>query len=644
MQLYRHNRRTRDRRFQASNWRCNARCYARITIFAVLLPTGQRLVFADEVGANPQAAEASSTTEGAAAAKSNVETLIRDLGSPQYTARRAAANELRRIGPDAFDPLFAATENPDPEIAASANYLLRQIPVRWVHNDDTPAVRRILRNYGESPDESRMADVLQLAILPKREGLAPLCRIARFDRSPLVSRTAAVAVIWPDSKSARRAPIDPETIEREIGPSKRTAATWLRQASAQLREPSTVATNWQRFIDEEAARLEQNSDETSATILVGLMWNLADVYRRTENLPAMSQLVERMVALENDNPEGVAVAILMWLVEEKSWTSVENLLDRHPERFARGKQPLYAAAIARKQLGKNDVAEELAERASREEATEALGAFEIAKDLEYRDLYEWAVREHRRTIDSERIDSHESIVARVTLASLLHDHEEDQQAADVLAPLVKANADAKLALNYERVRSVMLDRYVIGIPEKKELAAQYHFYLAGAHRAAKNWQLERDELLLAIRFDPDDSDVLIAMYRVPESNEKWKADVRQRITNMEAAFQRQIDAAPDSAQNYNQWAWLISNTEGDYQKAIRYSHKSLELSTTMGESASASFLDTLGRCYYAAGDFENAVKYQRQAVEKVAYLKTMSRQLALFEKALAEKNAGGASR
>jgi len=641
MQFHRQYARNRVGRLWTFNWRCIAFCGAQATLLAVTLAAGKSQAFADEVDVNSQA----NTKSGA---KANVEKLIRELGSPQYTARRAAANELRRIGPDAFDSLFTATEDADPEIAASANYLLRQIPVRWVHNDDTPAVRRILRNYGASTDDSRLADIRELTMLPKREGLASLCRIARFDRSPLISRTAALAVIWPDSKSARRAPIDPEVIDREIGPSMRTASTWLRQTAGQLREPSEVAATWQRFIDEEAARLEQNSEETSAEILVGLMWNLADIYRRTENQPAMSQLIEHMVALESDNPEGVAVAVLMWLVEEKSWASVENLLDRHPEQFARGKQPLYAAAIARKQLGKIDVAEELAERASREEVAETLGAFVIAMDLEYRDLYEWAAREHRRTIDRELIDAPESIVARVRLANLLHDHEEDQQAADVLAPLVKANADPTKASIYDRVRSVMLDRYVIGIPEKKQLAAQYHFYLACAHHAAKNWQLERDELLLAIKFDPTDTDVLIAMHRVPEPNEdkpneEWKNNVRQRIKNMEAAFQREIDADPDNAQNYNQWAWLISNTEGDFQKAIRYSHKSLELNTH-GESASASFLDTLGRCYYAAGDYENAVKYQRQAVEQVSYLKTMTRQLALFEKALAEKDAGGASR
>jgi hypothetical protein len=55
-----------------------------------------------------------------------IEKLIDELGHPRFTVRRAAANELRRIGPEAFDLLHAATAHTDPEVAASARYLLRQ--------------------------------------------------------------------------------------------------------------------------------------------------------------------------------------------------------------------------------------------------------------------------------------------------------------------------------------------------------------------------------------------------------------------------------------------------------------------------------------------------------------------------------------
>ena len=129
--------------------------------------------------------------------------------------------------------------------------------------------------------------------------------------------------------------------------------------------------------------------------------------------------------------------------------------------------------------------------------------------------------------------------------------------------------------------------------------------------------------------------MLIAMYRFPEEDAKWKDSVRERLRQLTQKFQQQIDEDPTDPSPYNQWAWLVSNTEGDFQKAIRYSHRSLELNTK-GESGEASFLDTLGRCYFAAGDFENAVKYERMAVAKIDYMQVMQRQLALFEKALAE--------
>jgi tetratricopeptide (TPR) repeat protein len=175
------------------------------------------------------------------------------------------------------------------------------------------------------------------------------------------------------------------------------------------------------------------------------------------------------------------------------------------------------------------------------------------------------------------------------------------------------------------------------LPPGDSVACRYHFYRANQFHDEKDWQREREELERAIKLDRTDADVLIAMYRLPEADEAWRKSTLARIRALSHEFQQEIDEAPNNPTPYNQWAWLVANTEGDYQKAIRYSHRSIELIPPgAGESASASFLDTLGRCYYAAGDFENAVKYQRQAVEKIEHMQVMQRQLALFEKALAE--------
>ena len=83
----------------------------------------------------------------------------------------------------------------------------------------------------------------------------------------------------------------------------------------------------------------------------------------------------------------------------------------------------------------------------------------------------------------------------------------------------------------------------------------------------------------------------------------------QRIQKLSRKIEEEIDDNPNKPIAYNQWAWLIANTEGDYPKAVRYSRRSLEL-----EPDTASFLDTLGRCYYSAGDYEKAVESQREAV------------------------------
>jgi tetratricopeptide (TPR) repeat protein len=84
------------------------------------------------------------------------------------------------------------------------------------------------------------------------------------------------------------------------------------------------------------------------------------------------------------------------------------------------------------------------------------------------------------------------------------------------------------------------------------------------------------------------------------------------------------------AQSNNEYAWLIGNTVGDYRKAIECSQKSLELIPDYWP-----YQDTLGRCYFAAGDYKNAVHYQKLAVAQAPYMQQMKRQLKQFEDALA---------
>jgi hypothetical protein len=465
--------------------------------------------------------------------------LIRQLGHPRYTARRSAANQLRQIGPEAFDLLHAAASDPDPEVAASARYLLRQITVRWVRTDDPPGLRRLLLDYGNLGDETRTARVAMLARLDHGEGAAGLCRIARFDRSPLVSRQAALAVIRPEADGPPRLPLDPEVIEQELGSSTRVAAAWLRQYARQARDPASSIVAWQSMIAEEMARLEQHTDETSTDIALGLLWNLADLNRELGRHEAVVETADQMIAIDDERRERTAVDLVEWMAKHKSWNVLDGFLSKHQSRLEQAKRPLYAIALARAAAGKNELADQLAERAVGLDPQSPLEGFMTAKELEEHNQFEWAKREYRRVLDKQKVIAHEAILARIELADMLFDHNDFEAAADTLFPLVKAlQENEKIGQLYAEIQRYDYHQYRLALPDADTLACRYHAYRAGQYRQLQDWQRERDELQLAIKFDKTDADVLIAMYRVPEADDAWRASVRQQIARRSARRRR----------------------------------------------------------------------------------------------------------
>jgi tetratricopeptide (TPR) repeat protein len=166
----------------------------------------------------------------------------------------------------------------------------------------------------------------------------------------------------------------------------------------------------------------------------------------------------------------------------------------------------------------------------------------------------------------------------------------------------------------------------------RPLRTQREYFTACHLEGQEDYVGQRRHLEKAFQLNSQDPDVLIAMYKLKDVDDRYKEKVLGRINRAVASVEQIIESEPDEAEGYNHYAWLVSNTVGDYDKAVRYSLKSLEL-----EPDTPSYLDTLGRCYFAAGDLENAVKYQRQAVEMHPQVQVMRRQLEQFEKALAEK-------
>src|SRR5690606_29281708 len=97
--------------------------------------------------------------------------LVEELGHPEFSRRERAQAELERLGLVAFDALRAAQQHEDIEIALRARYLVRRLQVRWYDEHDPPAVRRVLREYGQQSESERRSRMERLASLDDAVGI-----------------------------------------------------------------------------------------------------------------------------------------------------------------------------------------------------------------------------------------------------------------------------------------------------------------------------------------------------------------------------------------------------------------------------------------------------------------------------------------
>jgi len=189
-----------------------------------------------------------------------------------------------------------------------------------------------------------------------------------------------------------------------------------------------------------------------------------------------------------------------------------------------------------------------------------------------------------------------------------------------------------------------------------KLRSTVNFYAAchfnSIHDAEQEWKF----LQAAHNQERTDSDILIAMYRASEKNEQRRQEVVEYIGQAAEQLVRRINSQADDIQSYNEYAWLIGNTIGDYDKAIAYSQKSIEL-TMEGrrefegneevlslwpgsmDKEPAGLIDTLAHCYAGKGDYESAVKHQSHAAKLDPHSMAIINALDEFKAKLAESRA-----
>ena len=594
---------------------------------AVFLVNG--VIAADAPG---QADSPSHQNSESPSAKDQIDLLIKQLGDKNYYVRQRAQESLAKIGFDAFDALTVATTNDDLEIASRAKYLLRLMRVEWTADNDPLDVKRCLQNYEFEEPQSRELKMRALASLPNGAGIAALCRLVRFEKSLLLSKTAAVTLlnsrITADPPGADLA----ETVRKSLADCRRPGAAWLSAWLRLGREPDAALRDWTRLID---AEQKQPANESSPDIVGALLrFQIVRLKKLGKTDEAMAA-IQRLVALEPGNSETMA-ELLDWLVRQKAWKAVDELASRFPAQFAAEPGLLYSLAQAYVEQGRKEAAEETALRAFHlnpgKQQRQLIHHLMAAQHLRQQGQFAWARREFEHVAETHDGVEHDDLTAMALsmLAEMLHDQGQDMNAANALGKIIAAIDSGKIAnpeLNGRR---------------PSEVRARMHYFAACHWDAKGDAKKHREAVDKAIKADPTDVDVLIACYRLPDPSPDYRVKVL-RLIKRSIKESRDLIAATQAASEHNaeesglatacnQLAWLVGNTEGDLDEALRYSQKSVELKPDEG-----GFHDTLARVYFARGDLRNAVQEQAKAAELEPYSGLIQRQLDFFRKKLEEK-------
>jgi tetratricopeptide (TPR) repeat protein len=582
--------------------------------------------------ATNSAAESTPPPTAPDASKETVQKLIAQLGDEQYAVRRHAEEELVRLGPEAFDQLKAAEDAADLEVAERAKYIIQRMRVDWIRPEDSAEIRRTLARYGDLSESERVKRITKLNELKDGEGLPALCRIARLEPAPAVARRAALTILGRQPSAGGKLPV--AACLQELSTSQRAPVAWIKLWLRELTDRRSTLADWSKAIDSEVGLLKEESPETTQEIVYTLLKRRLDLCNDLHLVDETTAALLQIVELFNDKeaPGRFVVDLpwaLKWIIEHKRWDVLEQVQKQRGDELHATPEMVYYLAGAEFRAGRESEGEKLAKSAFDMKNT-AIGRLRAARELADLGFVDWLQREYRRVITDSPVVSRESLAAREGLAVWLHDREDFKGAADLLGEFFDAMKDDKAARQ-------KLTQELNGRQDLSFYAAKREFYMACYYEAQKQYDKQREALLKAIRLYEDDPDVLIAMYRSKEADPAFREQTLTRIRDMSQRVKQMSDQDPDTPEWHNEWAWLIANTEGDYAKAVEHSLRSLEI-----KPDEPSYLDTLGRCYYAAGELEKAVQSQRKAVELAPHYQVMRRQLAQFERELAAKTGASA--
>ena len=572
-------------------------------------------------------------------APESIAQLIEQLGDSDYNRRESAAAALKAIGPAAVDALLAAAEmSTDLEVSLRARWIVEAIPLEMPH--DPPEVAKLLERF-KSPEAGVRAQAMRrLLRVDGDAGIEPLARIVRLDRSASGSRLAAALLVrewrpddpfWPGLRGR---------ITAGIGTSERPAARFLRglvafseaaPAEKEQREKSLAA------VETALADLGKSTDgptlaeqsDLDATILLETQTIFerchAQLLRAAGRRDAAGAAAKKLLAERLGDGDGDlealvndAVSTLAWATESGLPEAVEALADR-PELIRDHAILGFAAAAAEKARGNQPQAESLAADAFEKTDGDFAARLQAGIMLAKWGCADWAIRCYAALVEDPQAPPEQLSLAATVYGELLHDLEREDEAARCLGRFLEA-LDRKAGGNPAQIPP-QLGR------DPQSTKSRMHFFESCAAALRGDGAARRQAAELAVAAYPKDVDALIALYTLPDNSPEQKAEAVGKIKKALQRIESEIRAVPDDANGYNEYAWLVANTEGDVAKATKYSKLSLVRSFD-----NASYLDTLAHCRAAGGDYKGAIRTQSLASRQEPHNRTIKRNLARFEK------------
>ena len=604
--------------------------------------------------------------------KVEIERALRQLGSPDFHVRQRARETLARIGPPAWTELRKAQHHPDLEIAIQAKYLLQGLYITGPEPGDPVAAHELLDDYANQSEFVRRQRITQLARITDQATVNLLARIAQREASDRISESAALAILGRDIPHGRGEREElAAAIENGCPVGDRPATAWLRAYSNTLRQPAEFPQWWAPVL----ARLDQQPPDQQTDD-----WTYSANRLRRWYANSLWQLGRRRDAeaawgaIRSSDPTLHGYEGLEALARAGAYRIIDKIFSASEISDVK---LLYRLAELARERGM-PVAETWARRAF-DRTVDADHRGSIGDHLVDRKMWDWAEREFDAMLDDDppagmggvyyfhhlaRLRRAQGEIAaacraydkalaipdaepgtpqsnlfhrvligtRIEYSEALHDQGRDQQAAEVLAPLTLRDdaTDSTLA--------DVADEYQINV------AARRHFFLSEHFLQQQERELQKEQLRIGFEKDPEEIDLLIAIYQLSDRASEWRVEAairraaatrRATIRKLETYLRQpsprqddQLDQYRTLARELNIYAWLIANTEGDYHDALRCSQRSLQL-----HPDNPGYLDTLARCHYALGQFGEALRFQEEAVSFDPYSGQMNRQHADFRNA-----------